>query len=401
MPPAEMHALRRSPAVILIGAFLIAGTAAVSSWSSTLGFTTAEPFQDFRFHNRQAAEFLCGAPVTLPHPLYHWLVAATSALTGLPVSAAGLLVVLAAQIALALVAFAALAHALGDGGGRPLAAAAAAALALLLAGPLNWWTPDRKELYFGYLFPNPLHNPTVILLRPLAVALFLSCVSALDPERARGTVPARAAGMGFLTVACALAKPSFLVCLLPAVAALALPDIVRGRLRAWALLAWGLLVPGVVAVAVQTWFTLASGRMEQASVEWAPFAAVFAHTRPDAALVLFKLLMSILFPLSAVAALPREAASDRALRLAWAAFAVGALLAYGAAESGPRREHGNFLWSGHVSALVLFVASARFLAARLRTAGRGPLIACAAVLGLHVASGVRYAVAFARTGEAF
>ena len=65
--------------------------------------------------------------------------------------------------------------------------------------------------------------------------------------------------------------------------------------------------------------------------------------------------------------------------------------------------HGNFLWSGQAAAAVLFAASARFALeeARARPGARVRLAACAAAFLLHVASGVDYAVHFARTGEGF
>jgi hypothetical protein len=171
----------------------------------------------------------------------------------------------------------------------------------------------------------------------------------------------------------------------------------------------GVLVPGALVAALQAWFTLTTDRMEPTTIAFAPLQVVFLYTKRHVPLVAVKLALSIVFPLAVVAAFPREAVRDAALRLAWLAFLAGAFYAYGLAETGPRMSHGNFLWSGQVAAAVLFAASARFALARFGAGAAGDgghgvnlrLAACAVAFALHVASGVGYALHFARTGLAF
>jgi hypothetical protein len=395
-----MHAPRRAPKSAIAATLVAAVAALFFSWVLTLRFTTPEPFQDFRFHNQVAAEMAAGAPLELPHPLYHVLAAALAAATGFPVSWAGMAVAVLAQAGLALVAFLGLRAAAG---GRA-ALAAVAALGLTVVAPLFWFTPASREFYFGYLFPNALHNPTIILLRPLALGLFLACAVVLAGGAAPR--PARTAGLALLTVSCALAKPSYLICLLPA---LGLAWLREGlpRDRRWSALLLGVLVPGALVAAAQAWFTLTTDRMEPTTIAFAPLEVVFLHTRRHVPLVAAKLALSIAFPLAVAALFAREAARDAALRVAWLAFLAGAFYAYGLAETGPRITHGNFLWSGQAATAVLFAASARFALGRIRAAGRDGhgarlrLAACAVAFALHVASGLGYAVRFARTGQGF
>lgn len=394
-----MHAPARAPRSAIAAALVAAVAALFFSWVLTLPFTTAEPFQDFPFHNQVAAEMAAGAPLELPHPLYHILAAALSAATGFPVSWAGMAVAVLAEAGLALVAFFGLRAAAG---GR-VALPAVAALGLTVVAPLFWFTPASREFYFGYLFPNALHNPTIILLRPLALGLFLACAAVLAGADPR---PARTTGLALLTVMCALAKPSYLICLLPA---LGLAWLVDGlpRDRRWSALLLGVLVPGALVAAAQGWFTLTTDRMEPTTIAFAPLEVVFLHTRRHVPLVAAKLALSIAFPLAVAALFAREAARDAALRVAWLAFLAGAFYAYGLAETGPRITHGNFLWSGQAATAVLFAASARFALGRMRAVGgdghgaRLRLAACAAAFALHVASGLGYAVRFARTGQGF
>jgi hypothetical protein len=387
-----MHANRRLPRAIV--ALLLAGaTALLFAWALTLRFTTPEPFQDYRFHNRTAAEMAAGAPLGLPHPLYHVLVAALAAALPIGVAWAGMTVAVSSQAALALLAWADLRQVSGE----RLAGPALVAFGLAIVAPLHQFTPASREFYFGYLFPNALHNPTIILLRPFALALFLACAACLTARAAPS--PARAVGLALITVLGALAKPSYLICLLPALAALWLLEG-RPTDRRWSVLAFAVFVPGVLVAAAQAWFTLTTDRMEPTTIVLAPLKVVFLHTRDDVALVAAKALLSIVFPLAVLAAFRRDAARDTPLRLAWLAFLAGAAYAYGLAETGERMIHGNFLWSGQAAAAVLFAASTRFTLAHAPGAPRRAL-ACALVFGLHVASGTAYLVHFARTGQGF
>ena len=389
---SRMHVPSSRAASLVAALALAAAVGAFFSWVMTVGFTTPEPFQDYRFHNQLAAEMAAGAPLEVPHPLYHVLVAALAA-TGLSASWAGMAVAVTAQVALALVACADLRAAAGG----DVARAAVIAAALTLVAPLNWFTPASREFYFGYLFPNAVHNPTIVLLRPLALGLFV-CVAALlvRPGASRAGLVAASA----LTIACALAKPSYVICLLPA---LGLAWLLEGapRDRRFTGLILAVVVPAALLTAAQAAFTLTTDRMEPTTITLAPLKVIFMHTRDDVALVAVKLVLSIVFPLAVMAAFG-EARRDRVLRLAWLAFAAGAFYACFLAETGPRMIHGNFLWSGQAAVAVLFAASARFALARA-AAGASParVVACGFALALHVASGLAYFVHFARTAVAF
>ena len=396
-----MNALGRGrSAGLLVPTLLAATTLAAFSWILTLRFTTLEPYQDFCFHDEVAADLAAGEPLELPHPLYHVLVATLAAVSGFAVPSVGIGVAVLAQTCLALVAYFDLRAAAG---GRA-AVAALLALGLTVVAPLYWLTPASREFYFGYLFPNALHSPTIILLRPFALGLFLGCAGVL--AAAADPPSARTAGLALLTLLCAAAKPSYLICLLPALGA---AWLLEGRPidRRWSALALGVLLPGALIAAAQAVFTLTTDRMEPTTIVLAPLKVVFIYTHRDVALVVVKLALSVVFPVAVVAAFARDAVRDGALRLAWLAFLAGALYAYGLAETGPRMSHGNFLWSGQAAAAVLFAASARFALARARTGEREApgaylrLAVCGGAFALHVASGIGYAVHFARTGQGF
>jgi hypothetical protein len=373
-------------------AAVVAAVAAVFfAWAMTLRFTTAEPFEDFRFHNVLTTGLLAGDPLAVPHPLFHLLSAGFAILTGLAVPCAGMTVAVLGQASLAAIAFVDL----RDAGGDRLETALVA-LGLALVAPLNVLASSPGESYFGYFFPNILHNPTIALLRPLALALLLACGAVIAGSLA--PTPGRTAALAALAFACGLAKPSYLICLLPA---LALTWLLGGARRdeRWKALSLGVAVPGALIAVGQAVFAFSGERMGPGGIAFAPLEVVFLHMRHDVGLVAAKLALSAVFPLAVAACFARHAVRSPAVWLAWLGFLAGASYAYLFAETGPRAVHGNFLWSGQVSLLVLFVASARLLVARAMAGDRRLLVAvCAAALALHVASGLGHAVRFAAEG---
>jgi hypothetical protein len=405
----ELHrpAPNRPASARLFEAGTVLSGCVVFAWTASHGFTTWVPFQDYRYHVAVADRLWSGQPLEIPHPLFHWLTGALHRLlprAGLP--AAGLAVVVLAQAVVLGVLFRRLRRALASWN-APAADLVAALLALGVSvlAPLHFLIPERREFYFGYLFPNTYHNPTVLLLRPLALLLSAACATAWLADRRPGR--AGVACLAVLTVLSALAKPSYIICFAPAVAMFWAGQrlLGQGPPSSWAPIA-GVVLPAGAILAGQWWFTAASGRMEESQIVWAPFTAVFQHTRPDVPRLALKLLLSILFPLWVAGSHWRAAVRDRELLLAWATAGGGALCAYGLAEAGPRLAHANLIWSGQVAVFVLFAVSTGFLArhwSALAASRRWPpsLLVAGSLFLLHVASGLAYAFRFVRTGQAF
>jgi hypothetical protein len=193
------------------------------------------------------------------------------------------------------------------------------------------------------------------------------------------------------TILCALAKPNFVLALVPVVALAAAVDATRGERRAAIVEVIGLVVPGAGVLVWQ--FLLAYSSGSTSHLVLAPLA-VMGHFTKSA---IPKLVLSILFPLGLILLYRREALADRGIRIAWGAFAFGAGATYLLAEEGPRFSHGNFVWSGHICAFVLLVASAAFLLRRkdARTALLGApglvewrWLAAAGLLALHAVAGL-------------
>ena len=271
-------------------------------------------------------------------------------------------------------------------------------LGLMLVSPISLFTLPTQSIYLGYIGINVYHNPTSTLLKPLALLLFSCASKAFTLSRNSLTLVMASAT---LTVLATLAKPSYTICLLPALAILTAYHIWRKKMLDWRLLTLGILIPALIVLGWQYDVTYKNPILHDASsIVFAPFK-VMSHYKTFASegyLGLFvRFVLSILFPVCVAALYFKVIGHDTKLFLAWLAFGVGAFYSYGLAESGARLLHGNFLWSGQITLFILFLTSTSiFMRQTLLLlgrnswfqAGKGRLCVCAGVFGLHLISGV-------------
>jgi hypothetical protein len=362
---------------------LAVAAAAVFGLATWRAAGSVEP--DYALHAEWAREISETGHVSVPHPLFHFLTVLVHAL--LPSRLAGLvrpgpdaapadpsfllaamIVGTGAWVALALLVHHRLRVADGGGeehagpgpaGGRAPWAAAGLALSLLLLGPITVLTWAKHQLYLGYITPAVFHNPTVALVKPLALAWFWSVA------RARPGGKTNALGAALLTVAATLAKPSFTVAFLPALAL-------------WLVLGWrsqravdvragvASLVTGGLVVAAQAWLRRGSG--DASLLVIAPLEVMGFYSPRWEMPLLF--VLSVAFPLAAAFALRRVARRNGPLQLAWLTFAVAAGYGYVLAEADPNTGSGNWLWSGQIALFVLLAETLLLL--RSRAEGASP-----------------------------
>lgn len=329
----------------------------------------------------QVPHFLYGLVLALcvrvwPRLGYHW---------------ASVAVVLAAYLLLGAVLYAVLRPGLRRlSRGAAAVGTASIVLVTMLAAPINLGFPAHgKALYEGFIALSVYHNPTVALVKPLSLLLLLLAARFLAQDEAP---PARVvAAAAAITVVSTLTKPSFVICLLPALGLLA-PMRIRGSLLAPAgRLALGFFLPGAVLLGWQFAATYGDHQMlsQPSRVIFAPLAVM----GPRVGVLAAKLLLSAAFPVFVLILCRRAIRGDAAIPLAVLAFLVGLVLAYGFAESGERLKHGNFLWSGQLTLFVLFVVTLRrFLVEATAGWRERPVLAWGGtmLLGLHFVSGVRF-----------
>lgn len=352
--------------------------AAAALTAPTLHTAVHAGVSDFKWHARAAQEWAAGGPLPTPHFLFQaLLIAVAPLLPGLDWTGRAVVLAIGCKAVQAVVTAAVLQGAVPlPRRGARFAVAGGLALALLVATPVTFVSWPARNLYHGYVGLAVYHNPTMLLLAPLAIALWWLVA------RAVGGTAVPAVALALLTAASALAKPSHLIALLPATVVAALAFNRAQVPPRWRTLAGAFALPSAVALGWQFILHFGGG-----GLAWAPLQAM---TYRDASL-LGRFALSALFPLVALAALPR-AVLRPAVALAVLAFACGTAYAYLLAEADFVSAR-NFSWSAQSALLVLFVAVTRALLEAASEPARGQharLALCGGALLAHVVSGVYF-----------
>lgn len=270
-------------------------------------------------------------------------------------------------------------------------------IGLLVLTPVALFHAMDGRYYFGYIGINVWHNPTVISAKPFVLLTFLATLAGF-PERSELEVKTsigKIITFALIVVVGAMAKPSFIMCLLPAVLLLAIcRSVLFGQPVRWVYLGAGLFLPTIGVLAWQSWiYSRYTGGAHAIFSPLATMSAMSRHLGP-------KLLLSIVFPVVCYIAWWPAAKSRVRLNLAWLAFIAGLFLTYFVAET-KRTRHGNFLWSAQLALFVLFVESAIFCIERARvkkpdatyeTIKSRRTLACAMAFAAHVIFGLIYDV---------
>jgi hypothetical protein len=392
------------------------------------------PYTDHPAHNAFAADMRQRHVISMPHPVYHLTVigieivkelfqpglskepAARSAidlaakdkqgpeLTAINqrYASASVVVLVLFQAFLALILYAQLKSMVGSQSWISISVCVLMALSLMIAAPIALYVNDDHQFYFGYIGINVWHNPTVLAAKPWGVIIFILIAATLInpadmPSAARRTIRTNwlriAMPTAVVVIIGTLAKPSFLIALIPAVISMAAyRQISRQSKVPWNLLLFSLLLPAAV---VLLWQARVYGQLTGGShAKFAPLATLSSMSNHLG----MKFLLSILFPvvgylLSFSAGRPRPR-----LNLAWLTFICGAMLTYLVTES-RRTSHGNFLWSAQLALFVLFFETTRCVtemtmlrwrAGAKRRVGIMSAAVCAIVFLAHVVYGIAY-----------
>lgn len=156
----------------------------------------------------------------------------------------------------------------------------------------------------------------------------------------------------------ALAKPSYLICYIPALSAFIGWRLINRQTIPWQPLILAFAVPAIAILSWQYQFTYsdsAAARMPSRII-FAPFVVVGGPSFT----LLIKILLSILFPLLVLATHVKQAIKNTALMFSWLTFAIAVFFAYMLAESG-RISAGNFFWCTQATLFILYCTTAVFL----------------------------------------
>jgi hypothetical protein len=342
-------------------------------------------FDDFHDHLRIAQHLYETGRPSVPHFLFQGVTAALHSLIGRSFLVAGALTSAAAYFLTGGVTYAIYWKALRGSWLAAPALLGILSLLTLMAQPIT----SAQTYTLGYLWPEPYHSPTYTMMKPFALAVFAGTAGFLTR---RQTGLGLAALFTVATIASALSKPNFVICLLPAALLMLGYRLWRRQPVSTQSLIVALYVPAGAVLAWQHLVAVSGmgdlGEMYHVSASWAPlkFMHYWATNLPA------KCVASVLFPVTVTTVYWQLARRDPVLQFAWLCFGFGALYSYGVVET-PNWAAGNFVWSGYVTLLTLLVATTVFWLQQAASAeGRWQVrraIVCAAVFALHILSGVR------------
>ena len=341
----------------------------------------SHPHNDFHDHIAFARELGEGGKIPehiRAHPVWQISLLIVHRLSGVSFEAAAVLVQMALQLVLAILLYVAFHAWLPDK--KPLLLAALSLTAMLVAQIMLLAFQDGL-FYLGYIGSNTHHNPTVNMLKPFALMLFVYSVGLVQGRRFAWYHSVLAA---LLVGISTLVKPNFILCLLPAVGIFLLWRLVKKQPFDWLFTVLGL---GLPAAAVLAWQFLATYGGGQPGILFAPLAVMRAFSGH----LLVKFILSIWFPALVTLVYFRQAKDSPLLLLGWAVFAIGAAFTYLLAEGGERFMHGNWGWSGEIAMFILFVAAIAFFFQQMKS-GKNSTWWCLFSFGFapHIVAGVIY-----------
>ncbi len=223
---------------------------------------------------------------------------------------------------------------------------------ILVVGPVFVFTAP-ESIYLGYIAPNIYHNPTFILLRPLALLLFFTIADHFL-TRANWKVLIFAAVLVFLATT---AKPNFTLTILPAIYVVYIIFYVRKTKEInWWLLIFAVSLTGVIVLGAQYFMTYSENSTN--SIVFSPFTT-FLEYSPNHTVLIIKIFMSIIFPLSVTILYWKNVSRNLPFQLGWTNFIVGIMIALFFMED-QRSYHGNFVWGPMIGIFILFVVAVIF-----------------------------------------
>lgn len=269
------------------------------------------------------------------------------------------------------------------------------ALCLLIVAPINLLTLPFGNAYFGYVGINVYHNPTVNLVKPLALILIMLVAGNMFSNR-KARRPKTIVGAALITLLSMLAKPNFAMCFIPALVVWLLYLRLNKNTSSqvdFKLPLFGAIVPGLFMLALQYGFYRESDVSNASSIVFAPLEvyASYGHAK----LLLPKLLLSLVFPLSVLLYFRKKVLSDPMVVISWITLFFGLMYSYLLAEH-PCFQAGNMLWSAQVSLYALFVFTTLFLLKTYSASDNDTLDIlkkrkiCWSLFGLHAISGVGF-----------
>jgi len=345
--------LRRQNYILLILLLLLVGVASCAIYYQRIMTVTDN---DFSSHILYAQDLLAHQPLpslNLSHPIWQFIISGFFWITRGRINLwiASILALTISNCLLSLIIYFWLGHTDGKYGDY---ARFFWSLSLPFVAPIIGLATIDNRFYFGYIGLANYHNPTILILRPVALLSFIVVIQIFKKPRNQFWLIAVSA---FLTILSALIKPNYIICLVPALFLLMIYCKIKNIQIDWKLAIYGVIAPALIVLAIQIFIAYLSPASGGYSILFLPFVVESAYS----GYLPIKFLLSIIFPLAVSLLFIRRIISNKEFQLGWLSFMIAVFQLYLLAESGKRLLDGNFRWSAQITLFILFVISARFI----------------------------------------
>ena len=283
------------------------------------------------------------------------------------------------------------------------AALAATALSFASAIYVPWF---NAKPYLGQGSPNPWHNPTTLIVRPIGLLIVMIVMGeCLRVQRGgfrkkNGLRVWTGVLIAVLLLLSNLSKPSFVQIFYPAIFLLMFLwlFVYRGRNFPLGMQLLVCCLPSCALMGAQFFSAFYSGsNSDAAGVVFAPFKVAGLYTDNIAV----STLLLIAFPLLTCLFSIFRRTFDWTDFFAWLMLLVGMAEKFLLAESGSRMTHGNFNWGYILGLYFIWFSGIRLFTLWAHSLNEGAggvkkavsimtFSLCGAVLGLHLLSGIYY-----------
>lgn len=259
---------------------------------------------------------------------------------------------------------------------------------LSIVTPVFLFAPWDGLFYLGYITPSALYIiPTQIVLKLPSVLTFILSVRLFRRET---NAVNHIVLTCFFVVMSGLAKPNFLLILLPSIFILSLYFMCANQ----SFDRKGVCVVVATVITVLLWQYYFKFLNDDPHVYKSEIilTAPFEILRHYSNFILAKLVLSVAFPLYVALVFWKTAQKDLLVLYGWLLFMVGMFFTAFVGESGPYLLAGNFGWSGQIGCLMIFVAStATFFCDIVPTSRRHLAVRMGiGLFSLHVCCGIIY-----------
>lgn len=313
------------------------------------------PRTDYLAHIQFAKDMLAAHWPQSPHFIYQIVLVLVSKLFGIPLGISNARLITTAMVFLSgVIIYLSFFEKESPKNNRARIINICAVSGILISMPVPLFYFFDKSLYFGYISMNVLHNPTVVMLKPTAILLFLLfCKNMMNNENRK--IPLISA----LVIISALVKPNFIMCFIPAV--LIYFILKKNKNRQLFISVSCIVVPGILVLLWQFLFTY-TGTPNGGGIQLSPFFVYKIYSNLWKAP--FKLLLSIAFPLSILIFYWQEIKNNFMIQFSVLLFLISLAFFYLMAEY-PVPNSGNFWWGSQVTLFIVFISTTSYFTTKI------------------------------------